>query len=411
MSDSNSQMSLFDAVLASYPTDGHPLQNAELYERVSARSSLTREKLNERVPIGAAGALHSPVKRKIRYIQQDLRNRGLITHDEAAGRGKWKLTPKGAKHLTPATPGKVLVVFRTNLGLALWGSCDDVFPTLGEQIALGLMSPPYALRQPRAYGNVPEPEYVDWLCRKLEAVVRHLLPGGNIVLNVSNDIFLPDSPARSLYQERLVLALHSRFGLHKMDMIPWVNPCKLPGPKPWASDSRQQLNVTWESLYWFTNDPVNCISDNRRVLEPHTPSHAALLARGGEKRTTNYGDGAYRLREGSFGKPTAGRIPRNLITQGHHCPQTKLLRAAAKRLGLPHHGATMPLAPLRKLIEFMTAPNDLVVDLFAGWFKTAKAAQQAGRRWICTELMGEYALGAAAGFADEEGFEPYGSVT
>jgi site-specific DNA-methyltransferase (cytosine-N4-specific) len=252
-----------------------------------------------------------------------------------------------------------------------------------------------------------QPKYA--LCEALEPIVRHLTPGGSICLNISNDIFLKKSPARSLYQERLAIAMHDRLGMFKMDMIPWVNPSRPPGPMQWASRTRQQLNYTWDPIWWFSNDPVRCLANNRRVLEPHTPEHAALQARGGEDRTTNYGDGSYRLREGSYGKPTAGRIPRNLITRSHKCAQTNLLRAAATAQGLPLHGATMPVDVCRQMIDFLTEEDDLVVDPFSGWFKTAKAAQQAGRRWIGTELMGEYALGAAAGFTDEDGFQSFGS--
>jgi site-specific DNA-methyltransferase (cytosine-N4-specific) len=403
-------MDLFTAVLDSYPSSGGALKNADLYRRVSDRTGISLAQIEARSPIGQRGALHSPVKRRVRFVQQTLRALGLLAHDEAGGRGAWKLTPKGQKQLTPAAPRRVLVGFSTDLGLALWASCTDVFQSLDEPIALCLTSPPYPLRQPRAYGNPPEHEYVDWMVSMLEPIVRHLMPGGSIVLNVSNDIFESQSPARSLYQERLVLALHSELGLSKMDQLVWLNPSRPPGPVQWASKSRQQLNATWESIYWFTNDPHRCRADNRRVLEPHTERHAKLLADGGERRTTNYGDGAYRLREGSYGKPTVGRIPRNVITQSHRCAHTNRLRAHAAANDLPAHGASMPLALCCKLVQFLSAEGDLVVDPFSGWFKTAKAAQQAGRRWIGTELMGEYVLGAAGGFTEEPGYELHGAL-
>lgn len=61
----------------------------------------------------------------------------------------------------------------------------------------------------------------------------------------------------------------------------------------WASNTRQQLNVEYEVILWMTNDPLRCFADNRRVLEPHSERHLQLLAAGGEKRSTNHGDGAY----------------------------------------------------------------------------------------------------------------------
>ena len=56
----------------------------------------------------------------------------------------------------------------------------------------------------------------------------------------------------------------------------------------------------------------------------------------------------------------------------------------------------MPLALAEFLVGFLTAPGDLVVDPFGGWFTTAAAAEKLGRRWLSTEMMAEYAqLGAS----------------
>jgi hypothetical protein len=49
------------------------------------------------------------------------------------------------------------------------------------------------------------------------------------VRKISNDIFIAKSPARSLYRERLVLALHDRLGLWKMDELIWENKSKPQG--------------------------------------------------------------------------------------------------------------------------------------------------------------------------------------
>lgn len=53
------------------------------------------------------------------------------------------------------------------------------------------------------------------------------------------------------------------------------------------------------------------------MLEPHTERHLKLMSQGGENREAVYGDGAYRIRKGSFGNVTAGRIPRNILQAGH----------------------------------------------------------------------------------------------
>jgi DNA modification methylase len=74
----------------------------------------------------------------------------------------------------------------------------------------------------------------------------------------------------------------------------------------------------------------------------------------------------------------------------------KSVKAAAVKFalenGLPVHGATMPLALADFLVRYLSEPDDLVVDPFSGWGTTAVAAERNGRRWLTSELMGEYAL-------------------
>lgn len=385
------QLSLFQPVLDAY-TEAGELTNEQLYKRLSAALDVPEDTWAERKPIGRSGELHSPARRSVRWIQQTLKKLGLLEH--AGARAVWRTTPK-VKELTPAPAGTYLVAFSTDLGIALWGSCMDVFARLDEPIHLVVTSPPYCLARPRAYGNPSVQDYVDFICKAMEPMVRHLVPGGSIALNVSNDIFEPKSPARSILGELLVVALHQRFHLFKMDMIVWNNPSKAPGPTVWASRTRQQLNVAWEPVYWFTNDPKLCRSDNRRVLQPHTEQHQRLIDRGGERRRATYGDGANRIYPGSFGTPTAGRIPRNVQTVPHRCRSQDELRALARAEGLPMHAATMPLKLAKFLVDFLSEEGDLVVDLFAGWFTVPAACEESGRRWMGTELMGEYARGGS----------------
>ncbi|WP_235191629.1 DNA methyltransferase [Pseudomonas aeruginosa] len=117
-----------------------------------------------------------------------------------------------------------------------------------------------------------------------------------------------------------------------------------------------------------------------------------------------YGDGAYKLRPGSFGSITEGRIPRNVIERGHRCAATQEYRAAVNRLGLPAHGAGQPLSVPEFLIQFLTEPGDLVVDMFGGRCMTGLAAERNNRRWICTEIMLEYLRGGAELFRNFPGF-------
>lgn len=397
-------MDLFGHVAAAYAeAAGGVLDNAALYSTVAERSGLSADDLAARQPIGRAGAMRSPLQRKIRWYQQTLKAVGVIEHVPGE-RGIWRLTEPVRDDLHRAAAGVRLVAFSTDLGVAIWGRHQDVFHALDEPIALCLTSPPYPLRVARAYGNPSDAEYVDFVCTAMEPIVRHLVPGGSIVLNISNDIFESKSPARSLYIERLTIALHDRLGLSLMDRMPWVNYSKPPGPTYWTCRQRVQLSAAYEPILWFTNDPLCVRSDNRRVLEPHTDSHLRLMHAGGAQRAASYGDGAYKIRHDSYGRITEGRIPRNVVQRGHACKDTWAYREHAAALGLPVHGAMQPTSIPDFFIRFLTEPDDLVVDNFGGTARAGLAAERLGRRWFITEWILQYLRGSAELFRDFAGF-------
>ena len=410
---------LFNYVASAYASmpDGS-LANNSLYRTVTRMAGIPDEVLEQRDAVGERGELHNLVKRKIRWHQQTLKHLGLL---EKAERGTWQLTKAGKDQLRRIESHVAVLGYSTDLGICVWGAAERVFERLDRPITLCVTSIPYLLRKPRAYGNVQgEIEYVDFVCRIIEPVVRHLAPGGSICLNISNDIFEPGSPARSMYIERLLISLHDCLGLQLMDRLIWESN-KAPAPLQWASLSRQQLQVGYEPVYWFTNDPHRVRSDNRRVLQEHTDRHLALIRKGGEQRDASYCDGAYTLRKGkSFANETSGRIPRNvlhgfeapvdepsnLLYFANTCASKRRASKQAKNIGLPTHGATMPLALARFLVQFLTGggEDELVADICSGWNTTGLAAEELGVPWIASEIMWEYVRGGAERFRGFPGF-------
>lgn len=387
------QGELFAPVLQAY-MEAEELTNEQLYDSLVDRGCFTKEDLQTKTPVGKDGAAYSLVKRRVRWWQQEMKSRGIIEKVPET-RGKWKLAAgrpedEGADKLTSAPPGVMLLGASTDLGVAVWGSCLDVFGGLEESIAVCITSPPYPLAKARAYGNVSPHDWVDWICRHLEPIVNRLIPGGSIAVNISNDIFEPGLPSRSLYRERFVIAMFERFGMHKMDEIIWQNPSKAPGPYQWASRKRMQLNTGFEPIYVFCNDPMKSFASNQRVLQPHSDAHLRLMRTGGEKRARVNSDGAYRVREGAFGRQTAGRIPKNVLSYGHAGKDQRRLQALARQNGLPTHGASMPLALAIFLVQYLSRPGDLVVDPFGGTLTTAAACEMLGRLWLASEIMAEY---------------------
>lgn len=398
------QIDLFEHVAGAYaqPTSGR-LSNDDLYRMCTGRAGVNRANLEIKHSIGKSGEKHCTLKRKIRWYQQDLKQMGILEKVEGK-RGIWELTASGRAKLQKIRDDVCVLGFSTNLGVAILGNCARVFQNWNEPIFLALTSPPYPLQTPRAYGNPTVVEYIDFICRTLEPIVKNLVPGGNVALSLSNDIFESKSPARSLYLEKLTIALNERLGLELMDRLVWESN-KPPGPVAWASKQRMQLNATYEPVLWFCNDPARCIADNRRVLEPHTEQHLNLVKAGGESRSVVNGDGAYRLYPGSYGAQTEGRIPRNVLKVGNVCASQRAYKAEARDLGLAVHGATMPLALARKLVKFLSDVDQLVVDPFGGSMTTGLAAELEGRRWASSEMSVDYVAGASTRFKSFEGFD------
>lgn len=393
------------AIEAAYAASpGRPLTNDEVVHSLLTRGVVTEDELKQNQAVGSSQERHNLTRRAIRWHQQTLRTSGLL--EQTGQRGSWQLTREGREKLTRPAGSKVLLGMSTDLGVALWGAAEHAFARWDEPIALMLTSPPYPIARARAYGGVEPKEYADFICRLVEPIVRALKPGGHIVLNVSNDVHIPGNAGRSTYLERMVIALEDRLGLTLMDRLIWENGSKAPGPLRWACVERQQLVSTYEPVYWFTNDPELASSDNRRVLQPHSKEHLALLARGGEQRTTSAGDGSHRLRAGvSFSRPTAGKIPRNILKFGHRCARQTVYKAAARELGLPVHGAPMPAALARFIIEFLTNKDELVVDTCGGSLTVPEQAEFLDRRWACAEIFGEYIMGGAQRFRGRPGFQ------
>jgi len=392
------QGDLFQSVISAYlSAPCGALSNEDLYQMAGKGYDL-----ETKTAIGQSGEMRNPVKQRIRWYQQELKNMGILSRID---RGQWRLSDEMGTELQESDANVKEIAFSTDLGIAIWARHESVFPKLNEPINLYISSFPYPLRKPRAYGNPKSKDYIDFVLKALEPIIRNLADDASIILNLSNDIFEPKSPARSLYVQYLTIALHENFGLDFMGQIPWVNYSKPPGPTYWACVQRIHLSSCFEHILWFCKDARLVNADNRRVLETHTQKHLAFLEAGGENRNAEYGDGAYRLRAGkSFSKVTTGKIPRNVFERGHSCADTIAYRKAADGLNLPKHGAMFPTDLPEFFIRYLTNPGQLVADQFGGTGKTALAAEKLGRRWIITEKIYQYLRGGAELFRNCKGF-------
>jgi site-specific DNA-methyltransferase (cytosine-N4-specific) len=94
-----------------------------------------------------------------------------------------------------------------------------------------------------------------------------------------------------------------------------------------------------------------------------------------------------------FGTDNGAAIPPNLIALANTESNSTYLRYC-KAKGLPVHPARYPASLPELFIRMLTDPGDLVIDPFAGSCVTGEVAERLGRRWVCCEVLGEYAQGA-----------------
>jgi len=379
---------------------GEETRNEDLYRAMADRGHLDKEGLARLEPIGKEGHRHSKEARKARWMQQTLKRLGLL--EKTGKRGVWRLTREGrAKVELRQAVGITMLGFSTKYGIAIWGDAKAVFERIDEPITLVLTSPPYPIRYGRAYGKWGDGEIVDFIVGVLEPVVKNLVDGGSIMLNLGNDVFMPGRPARSMWIERLMLRLHDDLGLELCDRIVWQNPQKPPSPTQWACVERYHLAAQHELVIWMSNNAAALKTDNRRVLLPLSESHKRLVEKGGEKCARSFGDGAHEIRRGAFSKLPEGSIPKNILRYGHGTSSTRQYRAFCKEAGIPAHGAMFPYEIAEFLVKFGSAEGDLVADPFGGAMTTALAAHANRRRFITTEMMGEYVYGGAMRFGDD----------
>jgi len=94
-----------------------------------------------------------------------------------------------------------------------------------------------------------------------------------------------------------------------------------------------------------------------------------------------------------FSRDNGGAIPPNLLKIANTESNSKYLRAC-RQFGLKPHPARYPAGVPEFFIKFLTEPDDLVLDPFAGSNVTGEVAEKLNRRWIAFEIVEEYLKGS-----------------
>lgn len=297
----------------------------------------------------------------------------------------------------------VQMVYETPAGQMWTGPAEKVLrreqlSARRKQVQLIFTSPPFPLCREKEYGNLIGEAFAKWLARYAPLFADYLTPDGSIVLELGNG-WEPGQPTMSTTSLKALLAFQEAANLHLCQEFICFNPARLPSPAQWVTVQRIRVKDSFTRLWWLSPTPYPK-ADNRRVLNEYSDSMKRLLARG----TFNPGrrPSQHHLSPKHFLRDHGGAIPPNvLIPPPEEVPESVLpisntasrtpYRQACKAHGVAPHPAVMPEPLVEFFVQFLTDPNDLILDPFAGSNTTGAVAERLGRRWLAIEANPEYA--------------------
>ena len=206
-------------------------------------------------------------------------------------------------------------------------------------------------------------------------------------------------PVRSLYNFRVLLDFCDRIGYRLAEEFFWYNPAKLPSPIEWVNKRKVRAKDAVNTVWWFskTDDPK---ADVTRVLVPYSARMKTLL---------KDPDAFYRPKErpsghdiaAAFGKDNGGAIPSNLL-QIPNTESNSLYLRCCKLAQVTPHPARFPERLPAFFIAFLTDPDDLVLDIFAGSNTTGMVAESEARHWLAFEERADYLAASAFRFVPKD---------
>ncbi len=289
----------------------------------------------------------------------------------------------------PKEPTLFEASYTTRLGMMYLGDAFDVLRFLirrGIRVKLLLTSPPFALIRKKAYGNEDAEEYVAWFMRFAPLFQRILEPEGSFVMDIGGT-WIKGIPARSIYQYKLLLQL-CESGFYLAQDFYHYNPARLPTPAEWVTVRRIRVKDAINNVWWFVKEPF-VDSDNRRVLREYSDAMKELLRTGYKPRLRPSGHDI----SDKFGVDRGGAIPPNLLQFANTESNSHYLKAC-RAANIKPHPARFPIGLPDFFIRFLTHPNDIILDPFAGSNVTGEAAERLGRRWIGIEIDENYVKGS-----------------
>jgi DNA modification methylase len=264
-------------------------------------------------------------------------------------------------------------------------------------VQLIMTSPPFALQRKKKYGNKDPDEYADWFIPFAVEFKRVLRPEGSIVIHIGGS-WAKGKPVKNLYQYELLLRLCSKLNLYLAQDLYWFNTAKLPGPAQWVTVNRWRLKDAVDQVFWLSKTPYPK-ADNRKVLKEYSEAMKELLKDKNYYKPNVLRPSGYRLSD-KFYEGNGGAIPPNILEYSNTDSQSKYA-ALCRKYDVRPHPARYPIKLPEFFINFLTDPDDIVLDPFAGSNVTGEAAEKWERIWISIEKERRYLEGSMFRFFDE----------
>lgn len=287
------------------------------------------------------------------------------------------------------------LAFRTHLGAAYHGDALDLLAQLPDgSVSLFLTSPPFALQRKKEYGNKSQVEYVDWLAQFASLVYHKLKEDGSFVLDLGG-AYQKGSPSRSLYNFRVLLKFCDELNFHLAEDFYWFNPSKLPSPIEWVNKRKLRAKDAVNTIWWFSKTEWPK-ADVSKVLTEYSDRMKKLLQDPERYYTPTTRPSGHAIGN-SFATNNGGAIPSNLL-QIPNTESNSSYLTGCKMVGAKRHPARFPARLPEFFIRFLTDPQDIVVDFFAGSNTTGAVAEVEGRSWIAFENRLDYVASSSLRF-------------
>jgi site-specific DNA-methyltransferase (cytosine-N4-specific) len=293
---------------------------------------------------------------------------------------------------------KTKAAYYTAHGAAYVGDSRELMNELEDgSVNLVVTSPPFALQRQKAYGNLEQHEYIDWFLDFARLVYKKLRQDGSFVVDFGG-AYQKGTPARSLYNFRVLIRMVDEVGFFLAEDFYWFNPSKLPSPIEWVNKRKLRVKDSVNTVWWLSKTEWPK-ADITKVLAPYSERMKKLLEDPDKFYTPKVRPSGHDIGR-AFAKDNGGAIPPNLL-QIPNTESNGVYLEGCKLVGVTGHPARFPARLPEFFIRMLTEPGDTVLDIFAGSNTTGQAAEAEARRWLAFEALGEYVAASCFRFMDK----------